>query len=232
MNPPLAACIWQLAAEPTVSARIPFAKEGLAAQHHGVLGASQDRLGVNIPTPSYTSRFGLRVEPHLCRGTDRRSFADVFSARAMSALKRAFSCKGDWLESRQINISAGGSFSCARSRSFSPSCRRPSLRAACRPMVSAPSPVLLLAPSRLTRSTPTSSLALLLARSRAPIATTPASAADRTTDIRLMRAADRGQSAVSIDAVGVSDSGGILFSVITANRRAGQAHRLHPEGRD
>lgn len=83
---------------------------------------------------------------------------------------------------------------CVNPSSFSPSFPRPSSRAACRQTVNAPSPVLRLAPSSLKRPTTTCSPVPLSARSRAPIATTQASA---TNPIRLTGASERRETCMT-----------------------------------
>jgi len=231
MISPLLPAIRQLAAERRPGARIGFAIAVRAAQHVHATPGQVAPASHPIPTPSFDWRSGLATGPHLpARRGHRQGFAGPRAVRRIS-LQGPLSRRGAALDSGAMITPYGGSFSCANPRFFLLFSPLRHLPAAWRPMVSAPLPAPRPVRSSPMRPTTTCWPVPRSAPRAVRFATTPASAAERVLPFRLSpRAACAGQ--IRNDAAGAPCPGGIFTCPITANRRAGPAVPVLPEGRD
>lgn len=234
ISPPLSA-FRQLAAERRPGARIGFAIAVRAAQHVPAIPGPLAPASHPIPTPSLDWRSGPATGPHLpARRAHRQGFAGPRAPRRFS-LRGPLSRPRAALDSGAITTPDGGSLSCANPRFFSLFSPLRHLPAAWRPMASAPLPVLRPVRSSPMRPTTTSWPAprsvLPAARCATTSACAAAATAERVPPFRLSpRAARAGQ--IRNDAAGAPCPGGIFTCPITANRRAGPAVPVLPEGRD
>lgn len=236
MISPLRLAFRQLAAERRPGARIGFAIAVRAAQHGRAIPGLLAPASHPIPTPSLDWRSGPATGPLLpYRSAHRQGFAGLAPLRRISP-RGPLSRPRAALDSGAITTPDGGSLSCANPRFFSLFSPLRPLPAAWRPMASAPLPVLRPVRSSPMRPTTTSWPALRSARPAVRCATTSACAAAATAATEpgtafLLSAQPARRDRNHLLAVGVAGPGGI-FTSVTANRRAGQAHRPHPEGRD
>ena len=201
------------------NAEFGFASKGLPA-HDEIATHRLNRRGlrgVSRSIPSLTSRSGLRAgSPSASEAgvwADRRAHRQGFAHAPASVIKSArirLASAGVGVGFYATTTLTGGSNSCVNPTSFSPLLPRRPSRAAWKPTASVRLPVRRAVRSWPMRSMQTSLPGPLSARSRAPIATTLASASKRPSSHDLIRDARRGGNSLT-STIGASCPGGVFI---------------------